>query len=51
MFDLDRKWNCGLVCDVLPQKETRMFFHSFSLQIYFQNCHIIMTYNIGKGEC
>ena len=20
-----------------------------SLQIYFQNCHIIMTYNIGKG--
>ena len=29
------------------------FIHSFihSLQIYFQNCHIIMTYNIGKGEC
>ena len=30
---------------------TESFIHSFSLHIYFQNCHIIMTYNIGKGEC
>ena len=24
MFILDRKWNCGLVCDILPKNETRL---------------------------
>ena len=28
---------------------TNSFIHS--LQFCFQNCHIIMTHNIGKGEC